>query len=244
MDGPGAQLQHDLASAQWYVNAIDWPADWRFVVGTFVPPVFAAYVRILHPVGGRSWAEVARERGVIVGPDTIYRDVVGPDAEPSNTVGWPQDGHLVGSVMTPLVEDLRPATGTPDQVWFALWEGYGGLQLPAATPRFAVPAKERFVQTASSPGESGSGWSDYPGLPYSGFRAYFLFHGPLDAVRDFPRSAAWPQNPREQSPNIWWPQDRAWCVASESRAAGTRNRTDRPGSPACTRSPGWPAARR
>lgn len=43
-------------------------------------------------------------------------------------------------------------------------------------------------------------------------RDYLLFQGPLDAVMSFldhfPRG--W-----SQSPSIWWPDDRAWCVATE-----------------------------
>jgi hypothetical protein len=35
-------------------------------------------------------------------------------------------------------------------------------------------------------------------------RDYLLFHGAV------PRAAGW-----DQGPNIWWPDDRSWCVASE-----------------------------
>jgi hypothetical protein len=39
-------------------------------------------------------------------------------------------------------------------------------------------------------------------------RDYFLFAGPLRAV--VPLFDLW-----EQSPSLWWPDDRAWCVATE-----------------------------
>jgi hypothetical protein len=36
-----------------------------------------------------------------------------------------------------------------------------------------------------------------------------LFHGPVTGATAF-RSEPW-----FQSPTLWWPDDRAWCVASE-----------------------------
>jgi hypothetical protein len=42
------------------------------------------------------------------------------------------------------------------------------------------------------------------------YRAYFLFQGSLETVMTFVWGGhVW------QSPNIWWPDDRAWCVATE-----------------------------
>jgi len=40
-------------------------------------------------------------------------------------------------------------------------------------------------------------------------RAYFLFAGPIDAVSSL--SFGTFQHP----PNLWWPEDRAWCVATD-----------------------------
>ena len=42
-------------------------------------------------------------------------------------------------------------------------------------------------------------------------RDYLLFSGHIDAIMSF-----WePELRWDQSPNIWWPEDRAWCVATE-----------------------------
>jgi hypothetical protein len=51
-------------------------------------------------------------------------------------------------------------------------------------------------------------FADLPRLMLT-HRAYFLFLGPIDAVTsltlgDFPHP-----------PNLWWPEDRAWCVATD-----------------------------
>jgi hypothetical protein len=40
-------------------------------------------------------------------------------------------------------------------------------------------------------------------------RTYILYRGPLQAVTAFSWGQTW------QSPNLWWPDDRAWCVATE-----------------------------
>jgi hypothetical protein len=40
-------------------------------------------------------------------------------------------------------------------------------------------------------------------------RAYLLYGGPLEAVTSFYWGPTW------QSPNLWWPDDRAWCVVTE-----------------------------
>ena len=42
-------------------------------------------------------------------------------------------------------------------------------------------------------------------------RGYLLFQGPLAAVSDFP----W------EYPQLWWPEDRAWCVGSDMDLART-----------------------
>ncbi len=40
-------------------------------------------------------------------------------------------------------------------------------------------------------------------------RSYVLYRGPLEAVTSFQWGLSW------QSPNLWWPDDHAWCVATE-----------------------------
>jgi hypothetical protein len=40
-------------------------------------------------------------------------------------------------------------------------------------------------------------------------RAYFLFLGPIDAVPSLSVGTF------RQPPNLWWPEDRAWCVATD-----------------------------
>ena len=49
-------------------------------------------------------------------------------------------------------------------------------------------------------------------------RDYLLFEGPLASLAQFGYSIEWPDGRRffdHASPNLWWPDDRAWCVATE-----------------------------
>ena len=43
-------------------------------------------------------------------------------------------------------------------------------------------------------------------------RDYLLFHGPIDAITAF---LARDGHFWGHSPNIWWPEDRAWCVETD-----------------------------
>lgn len=62
----------------------------------------------------------------------------------------------------------------------------------------------------------GWGWADCgDDVPRAdlGSRAYLLYEGPVAAAADMgDRGEGWffPQ-----SPNLWWPRDRAWCVATD-----------------------------
>jgi hypothetical protein len=47
-------------------------------------------------------------------------------------------------------------------------------------------------------------------------RGYFLYTGPVEAV-----TAVLSLAEAEQTPNLWWPSDHAWCVASEIDLAWT-----------------------
>ncbi len=51
----------------------------------------------------------------------------------------------------------------------------------------------------------------YAGIPRvrTPERAYLLYRGPIDAATSFHWGLTW------QSPNLWWPDDHAWCVATE-----------------------------
>lgn len=62
-----------------------------------------------------------------------------------------------------------------------------------------------------------TGWSDLEDRTASARiahdnREYFLSSGPIEAAASFGF---------DEGPNLWWPDDRAWCVATEIDLAGT-----------------------
>jgi hypothetical protein len=103
---------------------------------------------------------------------------------------------------------LAAHTSATDDCVFCLWDGYGQLSGSPAVAILAsdghqaqvAPAVERTVLEG-------------PRVRLPG-REYLLLTGPLSAAADLD----W--NPLEgvvdrQSPNLFWPSDRAWCVATE-----------------------------
>ena len=102
---------------------------------------------------------------------------------------------------SPLAEALRPHTATPERCWLCLWDGYGYLH-GAVTYIFAWSddTPEHLRRPPPPPPKSKLQKSRVR-LPY---RDYLLFTGNVE------QGDGW-----QDGPNLWWPDDRAWCVASE-----------------------------
>ena len=132
-------------------------------------------------------------------------------AEPTPPAGIqaPAIGNLETACLRSLCEVLAGYTAASAQCWFAVWEGWGDLResgqvafssLGGLSPSpLAPPAWQLDLHAPNF------------ALPH---RVYYLFTGPLgDAVK----IGTWVTRdwflPR--SPNIFWPGDRSWCVASE-----------------------------
>ncbi len=110
---------------------------------------------------------------------------------------------------------LLPETTTPDLCWLALWEGHPGLpkrwvRLPKlhlphrAYLLFSVPGRhivEQAVETAALQFEE-----EPQGVGY--------FRQPDEAellrLAEHSRAVG-----RVRSPNLWWPEDRAWVVGTD-----------------------------
>ena len=97
----------------------------------------------------------------------------------------PKHGSIPERECRTLVEVLRGFTSTPDSCYFCLWEGYGNID----TRLYKASSRVR------APG-----------------RDYLLFHGPIDAITAF---LARDGHFWGHSPNICWPEDRAWCVETD-----------------------------
>jgi hypothetical protein len=155
--------------------------------------------------------------------------VVGwPDVEPSDeteVAGWIGPrlhpfGQDVGAVIPTgfeayarlpvarrdlIVAVLEKHTSTPDLCWLCLWDGYGydnavslsswregeETRHPKRPPRFSTRVHRK-------PRHDGRARVRLP------HRDYFLYRGSTA------EATGW-----SDGPNLWWPDDRAWCVASE-----------------------------
>jgi hypothetical protein len=112
----------------------------------------------------------------------------------------PDAGTLDRPQLDALLEVLPRHAPEPGPCWFAIWDGYAWLHGPGA-----MSTMTRDGTSADPPA-----WITPPParirLPS---RSFALYRGGLDAAR-----ALWDLS-WEQSPNLWWPDDRSWCVATE-----------------------------
>jgi hypothetical protein len=132
------------------------PAEWlrasitTFAEGVFsiLPGRFEAYARVYHPFDSgfgdppMSWESALLTNGVQV-------------ADPGAAAAFASHGP--GGVLAPtgslplpllpaLLDHLRPATGTPDCCYFAVWEGFGDSVVPPAVrPTLALPHRRYHV---------------------------------------------------------------------------------------------------
>ncbi|WP_127130347.1 hypothetical protein [Georgenia sp. SYP-B2076] len=211
------RIVEDASPASWLAGRLTGPIG--TVVGT-VPDGYAAYARVLHPVDRHdgtqpvTWAQVSEVTGRQVHPTVQWHALIGSDDpyDRGSDVwpdGRPEWGNLSVAPLQALCDVLAAHTTTPQHCYFALWEGWGQLSGGRAWVRLA---------------SDGSGGSEPPPLltpqersaprVHLPGRDYFLFRGPLSAVLDLARYDG-PEFGWAQSPNLFWPADRAWCVATE-----------------------------
>ncbi len=188
------------------------------LVGEIVPSGFEAYARIFHPgrrFFGNSikqsdvlrWSEIASARGKTIHPEmqveALIDDLDAHDYERWTAIStgggeWsPPNEWLEDTEALALAQVLQPHSASPADAWFMLWDGYGDLGPGIeGIPRGVI----HLVRSGPPVGELTAGtWA---------LRHYLMFRGPLDAL---PGWFQW----RSEAPNYWWPDDRAWIVATE-----------------------------
>jgi hypothetical protein len=172
-------------------------ADWivarlhpfkAYDVGAVIPSGFAAYAKIVHPAS--TWRN-------------------------HTDVRWAEVAASTGKVIHPLVQFHAIATPVPGRELEAT--PWSGEPRTGTLSDRQVRALSRLAEKHTSTAEAcwfclwdGYGYlapgamSDAKKVCPNDARTYRLFTGSVgDAV-------GW-----EDGPNIWWPDDRAWCVASE-----------------------------
>ena len=169
-------------------------------VGSIVPDGFEAYARVFHPpfkhtADGKvevRWAEIAAANGRSVEEELMLFDSDPTQLGASGERLWDEQSHS-GSLSLKIAERLVSA-------------------LSDHTKR---PEKCWFALW--------EGWGDidgrWPAAPrvHVPQREMLLFEGPIADVLETFSSVDWSY----QSANLWWPDDRAWCVATEVDAEWT-----------------------
>jgi hypothetical protein len=214
----------DARPADWLVAGV---RNFDYTVGSIVPAGFEAYARVFHParrgVDGEHatvrWAEVAAANDRVMHPVAEWASLTADWREPQRLAGmWdqePQNGSLDADVADPLTEVLTAHTTTPERCWFALWEGYCGtlgriFLFSEGTDPAEVAAVERAAEEADAASAARRARAPRFELPH---RPMLLLTGPLTAMAE--PAVLEPYGVSNQSPNIWWPDDRAWCVGTE-----------------------------
>jgi hypothetical protein len=195
-----------------------------------IPRGYPAYARLLHPVEPdaaepRTWAEVCERTGrtahalmqweAITTPAPALRS--GTEVPLSREGRWDevqvQRGTLAPQALGPLLDVLTPFTG--DQYCYqALWEGWGWLTGAVAFLTFSASGGPRQpAPTRATPPDVLEQALNAARLRLPG-RDYLIFTGALPAALGMGHQVTqeWFD---PQSPNLLWPADRSWCLASE-----------------------------
>lgn len=225
----------DVEAAGWIAELLH---PFAQDVGAVVPPGFEAYARIFHPawryVDGDKievrWSDVAEASGRAVHAEMQFHSIAVPvpgrQTGPPPWSGEPRLGVISDRQARALIGLLSRNTSAPDACCFCLWDGYASLNRGAMAvnvftyvgpprflgrrwwqhvfirtgwrPRFQPPLRPPTPPTYPGPPPPTEPRVHLPG------RDYLLFKGSVG------QGAGW-----EDGPNLWWPDDRSWCVASE-----------------------------
>jgi hypothetical protein len=220
VDSNGPRWSSDVHQADWIASRLT-PWDDGYTITIVVPAGFEAYARVLHPAatpehGDRlvRWAEVAAWSGMPLRNDAQFHSIaLPPTTAPAGPPPYDSQGPMEGVLYLPDAEALaaigRNWTATPEDCWFCVWDGYGWDSegtVAVLTEAGQRPAIIEEPRPDPVPGPVRDGPRVH--LPY---RDYFLYTGPVEAAV----TLASLEVTGGQCPNIWWPADRAWCVASE-----------------------------
>lgn len=177
-----------VSVADWLTTSLR-PFE-TYSAGSVVPPGYEAYARILHPVqstaGLVGWAEIAAWAGRVYHPNMQFECIATPVAGGD-----------------PSTRSSRP------------WDGH--VPGPLSLGQAATLAEILRSYTRTPDQIRCLIWDGYGGLPETEgarvrrpHRSYLLYSGTIGTEAD------WRIAPHHDAPpEYWFPEDRAWCVATD-----------------------------
>lgn len=166
----------------------------------FLPPGFAASVRVLHPPRHQvaedvwvpvTWAEVAERNGRVIGDMPDWYEITGPDhgrsdqPQPGLWESAPWEGGVAPLVLPELSKVLATHTASGVPTYVAMWFGFGGRLSSTELTGKAVVEQ----------------------LNVGGGRQYDVFPAAAGVVERLVEAG--------EGPNLWWPADHTWCATTE-----------------------------
>ncbi len=176
-------------------------------VESLVPKGYASYARLFHPAMTQEyqpvrWSTVAEWSGKVYHSLMAFEGIsvpkLGYDSTDPPWADEPRAGEMNPEDIVALSRFLSDFTGTPDQYYFAVWDGYGSISAGGSalyTPSGGIPLLPP-VNINKAQRINGVA------------REYILFSGP-PSFNDFFDFLGL------DGPNIWWPEDRSWCVSTD-----------------------------
>lgn len=187
----------DASAARWIIESLDRQDADGLRVASLMPAIFPRYARVLHPAKRpdgniAKWREIASQTGRELAPDSTFRQITVPVGMPipEGPLGaWPSDG--------------APSDGSLPLEQLS--------HLASVLSRFTEDPDHCFFAVWIGYGYraiEGDGDAFAPTFRTNAVE-YYLWEGTLADIRD---ATGWIEY---HPPNLWWPQDQAWVVASE-----------------------------
>ena len=187
-----------------------------------VPACFEAYARILHPASDERgnplrWSQVAEELGRTVHPTVQWDALVGANRYRHEKPDWrghePDWGYLPLDLLGSLCELLGQYAEEAERCLFGIWLSHWtpGTHIAFAYIGEPPPPEPPPPAPAFTPEELGQPLLELP--PGAG-REYRVIRGPLRLATEISELID-PGPLSGIAPNMIWPANRAWYMASE-----------------------------
>lgn len=215
--------------ARWVQARYVWGGPW---VTREVGTGFQAYIRVFHPYlqgdNARTWAEVAAAHGKVMHPVALWEEITadGPwdpdrDYNPNRNGAVDLQGDLPQPVLGVVCDVLGRHTATPDDCYFAVWDGWGWDH--SVTLTFTRPDADDLPTERVE--EPDPGVRLDPNAPRFGVRGrdFLLYRGKVEQATQIGGGDYYPSSGflMRQSPTLMWPADHAWCLSTELDAEYT-----------------------